>query len=619
MKKLLSLCGFLVFLLSGAAFAQMAPSASEELALFESIPMVTTATHTAMKITSAPAAMSVITAQDIANSGYTNVWDLLRSQPGVSVFQTTGGYAAASTRGFNSSSPDKIQVLLDGRSIFDPLIQGNFWTENIILLEDIDRIEIMRGPNSVLYGFNAVNGVINIITKEASQTKGGLAKAIVGEAGTQQYFGRFSDKAGDLDYRISYEKYNSWGLGEESGKSYNDPFRLQTVNLRTKYHLSESQNLEFLSGIKGGPIGGQGIVGDGIVMDFENDYQQLKYNQKLSETNSFYVQFFRNNIVKDYNTTPANGGDIAFKQYDFEAQQSFQPWEKHHIVWGGGWRRNLNRISMFSDGTHYYPDTILRVFGQDAIDLTDKVTWYTGVDWAQNSFVGAKWSTRQTLMYALLENQTLRATYGRAHRAFGSITHINTRPSLNPESIDAYELGYRGMFLGNKLAANLELFYNDIDDIINGNGFTTPYNNGNSAIAKGIESSLEYKPVSWLKTYLNHTYLFVEDKLGAWDIRDPKHKINFGGLVTLNNKFLPDYIDTRVNYVSTYTIAGNFGVAGAKIPPYWKLDMKLAKRFFDNNMEVSVTGLNLLAPGHLEASNSLYVAKQILGAVKVQF
>jgi iron complex outermembrane recepter protein len=614
---LLGMCAFLVSLTCGVAFADMKPSSSEELALFEAIPMVTSATHTAIKITEAPAAMSVITANEIAHTGYTNVWDLLRSQPGIDVFQTTGGYAAASTRGFNSSSPDKMQVLLDGRSIFDPLIQGNFWTENIIPIEDIERIEIMRGPNSVLYGFNAVNGVINIITKNPGKATGNVAKLIAGDHGTQQAFGRVAETMGKLDYRLSYERYNTWGLGTRGGRDYNDILRLQTVSWRSKYNFSEDKNLEFLTGFKGGPIGGQGIVGDGIVMDFENDFQQAKYNQQLSEDNSFYLQLFRNYIVKNYNTTPADGEDIAFKQFDFEFQQSLKPMEKNHLVYGAGWRKNQTRLNLGSgDATHFVPNTILRLFAQDAINLTDKLDWYTGVDWAQDQFIGAKWSTRQTLMYQLLENQTLRATYARAYRALGSLTGNGT--SLEPEALDAYELGWRGQFLENKLSTDLEYFYNNINRVIASVGFASV--NSNKADADGIEASLNYTPYSWLKTYLNYTWLRVRDKLDAWEIRDPKNKVNFGCTLDLpKEEYLPTYIDMKVNYVSTYTIAGSFGSAGAKIPPYWKMDVKIAKMFDNDNVEVALTGLNLLAPNHFECSTVLTVDRQYLGSVKVKF
>ena len=220
------------FVVSAATQAFSSPDAAmqAEAMIFAEIPTVTLPTRLPQPITQAPAAITVITADDIAHSGYTNVWDLLRSQPGVDVFQVSGSYAGVTIRGFNAARPEKVQVLLDGRSIFDPIVNGTFWTENVIVLEDIERIEIMRGPNSVLYGYNAFNGVINIVTKDPAKTKGTLAKVTAGTKKTQQYLCRFADTAGKLDYRLTYEKDNTQGLGAKDGKEILDGRRLNTAN-----------------------------------------------------------------------------------------------------------------------------------------------------------------------------------------------------------------------------------------------------------------------------------------------------------------------------------------------------------------------------------------------------
>jgi iron complex outermembrane recepter protein len=629
-----------IFLVGSVILFQNAAQAytkGTELVLFEEIPMVTTATAVAQKITDAPAAMSVITSDDIARSGYTNLWDLLRSQPGVHIYQTAGAYAAVTLRGFGSSSPDKTQVLIDGRSVYSPLNAGVFWTEStIVLLEDIDRIEIMRGPNPILYGYNTVNGVINIITKDATKQKGGLAKATVGNHSTQQVYGRFGDTIGKLDYRLSAEKYNTWGLGGGNGHLYNDFIRQGTIDWRSNYHLNENANIELLTGIRNGPIGGQGTVGDAIVMDMESDFQQLKYNQNLSPDNSFYVQMVRNFWVKNYNTTPANGLDIAAKQFDIDAQQTVKLTDKQQLVWGGGWAQNNGRITSppfatYPDPTHWYHDTVLRAFAQDGITINDKLTWYTGVEWANNNYAGARWSTRQTLMYEFIQNHTLRATYGRAYRAAGltnTFSTANGRTSLKPESIDAYELGYRGLFMENKLSIDVQLFFNDLDSLITTVGSSDGHNiNGNAGIAKGGEAAFEYKPTDWIKAYLNYSYIIVKDRLFAatpassFNLREPKHMVNFGGVVNLKGRYLPDYVDTRVNWVDAYnTFVGfnPFGTSG-KFGPYWKMDMKIAKMFMKDNLELALSGLNLLAPHHQEGNANVYIDRQVLGSVKVKF
>jgi iron complex outermembrane recepter protein len=632
-KSVVFIIALSVFLISEGVFAQ-GIRAGTEMALFEEIPMVTTATAIAQKITDAPAAMSVITAEDIAHSGYLNLWDLLRNQPGVHVYQTAGGYAAVTMRGFGSSAPDKTQVLVDGRSVYSPLNAGVFWTEGtVVLLEDIDRIEIMRGPNPILYGYNTVNGVINIITKDPAKQKGGLIKTTVGNHGTQEAYGRFGGTIGKLDYRLSTERYNSWGLGPDNGELYNDFMRMGTIDWRSKYHINENANIEFLTGVKAGPVGDEGTIlpSEGI-MDMESDFEQIKYNQSLSPDNSFYVQFWRDWWRKNVNTTPGNPFDIAAKRFDFEAQHTFKPTANQQIVWGGGYRQNNGRINNpitnYPDPTHFYHDTIMRVYAQDGITINDQLTWYTGVEWANNNYAGARWSTRQTLMYEFIQNHTLRATYGRAYRAAGLSNTFNTTTgtlSLKPESIDAYELGYRGLYLGNRLSVDLQLFYNDLDSLITTIGSPDGHNiNGNAGIAKGGEIAFDYKLTDWLKAYLNYSYLLVKDKLfldtpaSSFDLRDPKHMVNFGGVVNLKGEYLPDYIDTRVSWVDVYTTSGTFGTTG-KFGPYWKMDMKIAKMFMHDDLEVALTGLNLLAPHHQEGNSLVYIDRQVLGTVKIKF
>ncbi|MFH1640586.1 MAG: TonB-dependent receptor [Candidatus Omnitrophota bacterium] len=627
MKKncIVFLIMFLMCLIRRLTFAETAPALPSELALFEEIPIVTLATRLPQPITEAPAAINVITADDIAHSGYTNIWDLLRSQPGVDVFQMNGNFVGVAVRGFNDQYSEKLQVLVDGRTVFDPINNGMFWKDPPILLEDIERIEIMRGPDSVMYGYNAFNGIINIISKDPEKTKGVLTKVTAGSHSTQQYYGRFGDTIGKLDYRLSYERDNSQGLGDHGGKGIIDGERMNTVSWRSRYTISEDKNLEFFAGAKTGIGGEQGTVDSDSRHRVE--FQQLKYNQVLSKDSGFFIQFFRNYLDKNLVDT-SNQHDIAFKQYDLEFQHNFKAFDKHSFVWGGNFRRNEGRIFLNADPVNFYHDRILRVFGQDAITLTDKLTYYSGLEWAQNNYTGTDWSTRQTLMYKLFDDHYLRATYGRAYHAFGFIHYYASllpfvpvligNPNLERESINAYELGYRGTLLNRKLSFDFEFFYNDIDKIKANVSplvpFSTTLGNGNRAEVVGFETSLEYKPFDWLKTYFNHSYLSVDDKKGEWKFRDPKHKVNLGVRLYMKEKYLPDYLDMKFYYVGRIIDS-----SAIKVPPYYKLDLHIAKKFCKDKVEFAFTALNLLDSHHYEFGNTITVDRAYYGSVKIEF
>ena len=141
---------------------------------------VTTVSKRAQPLSEAPAAVTVITSEDIRRSGMTNVPDLLRMVPGLHVANIDSSTWAITARGFNGQFANKLLVMIDGRSVYTPLFSGVYWDVQDLLLEDIDRIEVVRGPGGTLWGANAVNGVINIITKEASQTQGLLVSALGG-------------------------------------------------------------------------------------------------------------------------------------------------------------------------------------------------------------------------------------------------------------------------------------------------------------------------------------------------------------------------------------------------------------------------------------------------------
>ncbi len=194
---------------SGAAGPQNVPDyASMSLEDLMNQPVTSVTKHT-QKVGDSAAAIFVITQEDIRRSGATSIPDALRMVPGVEVAQIDQNKWAIASRGFNGRFDDKLLVLIDGRSVYTPLFSGVYWNIEDVVLEDVDRIEVIRGPGATLWGANAVNGVINIITKSAKNTQGALVSVGAGSQEATAETVRYGSKVGDTYYRV-YGKYFDW-------------------------------------------------------------------------------------------------------------------------------------------------------------------------------------------------------------------------------------------------------------------------------------------------------------------------------------------------------------------------------------------------------------------------
>ncbi len=587
---------------------------------------VTISSRTPEKLEAVPAAVTVITAEDIERSGYIHVWDLLRKVPGVNVVQLSANTVGVSIRGFNDKYSNMVQVLQDGRSIFNPISQGVWWVDQPIFLEDIERIEVMRGPNSVMYGYNSFNGVINIKTKPPSMTKGFAAVTTVGMGKDQQYYTRLGDAAGKLDYRVSMQADRSQGFGDNGGKQYIDGSRLNAYNIRTDYHLAEGRDIEILAGAKQGTRGLQPDAAntDGVL---DMDYEMLRYNHRLDPDSGFNVQLSRTLWNVDLLKELASRHDVAYRQYDLEFQHDFKPLQNHTIVWGGNYRWNEGRDNYLVDPNRYYHDVILRSFVQDTMDLTDVLSLHSGLEWAQNNYTGADWSFRESAMYDLGSEHFLRATVSRANHAHGffeyyvNIPHAVTgNPDLQTTTVMNYELGYRGAFIDRKVFFDTAVFMNDLTKVRNST-LAHSFSNDNNADVYGVETGFEWFPWSWLKGYANYTYLFVKDSLDQYNTQDPRNRANAGATL-FTRKYAPiDYIDARYSYVGAIDTLSEQGPASPKIkdPRYHKLDLKIARKILKDRGEVSVSGENFLSPRHLEFADQARIDQKVYLTLKVNF
>jgi iron complex outermembrane recepter protein len=197
---------------------------------------VTSVSKRTQKVADAAAAIFVITQEDLRRSGATSIPEALRLVPGLEVARIDENKWAIGSRGFNGRFDNKLLVLIDGRSVYTPLFSGVYWNVQDVMLEDIDRIEVIRGPGATLWGANAVNGVINIITKKAKATQGGVVTAGGGNEERGSVAARYGDKiGGDTTYRI-YGKYFDWAPSQyANGGTANDGWEAQRGGFRADY------------------------------------------------------------------------------------------------------------------------------------------------------------------------------------------------------------------------------------------------------------------------------------------------------------------------------------------------------------------------------------------------
>lgn len=576
---------------------------------------VISASKREQKLSEAPNAISVITAEDIKRSGAVDVPDLFRMVPGVDVVNVYGGTYGVSARGFNERFVSRMLVMIDGRSIYTSFFGGVFWENEQVFLEDIERIEVIRGPGATLWGANAVNGVINIITKDPEDDQGLM---VTGKAGTKKFreaVTRYSDSLTD-ELSISF----TGGYREDEGtRGVQDWRRVPKATGRLKYQLSDDSALQFFAGFNESEIGLElSLFTPRGNANVRNNYQMLRLEHQFSETSQFHFQVYR-----DYYAIRSSDKvvDVEEEKYDLELQHSFNVGTQNHFIWGVNYR-NTEADSKFLD-PESNNDDLVGVFLQDELTILDNVSFIAGVKYENNSFTGGNWSPRGSILYTPWSNHHFRFSVSRAYRtpsffadkaylrplllpsmpAFNPLL-ITGNDDLDPEKMTAFELGYRTTIF-NKIGLNVESYYNELDRIID---VVTPLklwpfyfkiDNSYKAISKGVEVSITIPVTPWWMLRSNYTFQEMENKRKNKDILGtPKHKISLISRFTFNNGFS---LDLMAYYVDETKWSGL--VEDAKIDDYVRLDIRVSQKLFNDRLELSFVGQNVTDKLHPETSD----------------
>jgi iron complex outermembrane receptor protein len=634
------------------SFSSAAPVWAEEsfseLEFFQEEAGTVTASRRLQPVREAPVAVEVITEEEIAASGATTLWDLLRFRVGMDVLDgraVDGNRGIVSVRGFPQEYVNNLQVLVDGRSVYNTYSGGVYWPQLPVQMQDIERIEVVRGPNGALYGSNAGLGVINIITKKPGAQR---LFSIYGLRGNVDLFqaGTAYESAGDrFGYRLSYSFWNENGYPSATIDPNpffpipppDDFYKSHKTHFRSYFNPSAATHIELLAG---GSWDESGLSFD-REGKFRNGFGMLKLSQQLGAAASLDLMAARTTF--DLETSPDFEGvlDLDYDQYDFEAIHHFSMWnDRLKTTWGGNYRISIADSNEAFRSAPVQKDRLRRGFVQQSIGLIEEVTLVAAVSLEHTDTGGTEPAYQAALLYAPSDRHAFRASYSvaptipslwesRVDRQSAQVVVMEGNPDLEPQKLSSYEVGYLGDYLKKRLRVETNFFYMKIDDLSTSftkepaNFFVFPptpnvfsFDNRNDATAKGAELKLAYRFAPGRLVHANYTMEHIEDELGDIRINDgtPAHKVNLGTMAVLAGRFS---VNIQAGYKSTYRITTTSDPTNPlTAPPYWRVDARLGY-YPMKHVEIFVVGKNLASPYHREFADSLKIPKTYYGGVSM--
>ncbi|HSU19603.1 MAG TPA: TonB-dependent receptor, partial [Acidobacteriaceae bacterium] len=425
-----------------AADAQLKQLSIAELGDVE----VTTVNKEPEEVWQTAAAVSVLTQDDIRRSGATTIPEILRLVPGVEVARSESDQWSVAIRGFNSIFSKGLLVLIDGRSVYTPLFEGVYWDVQDLVLEDIDHIEIIRGPGGTIWGANAVNGVINIITKKSRETQGGMAHLVSGGP-IDRFIGEIRYGAAplpNLQFRVFAKGFNR-GAEKVHGDDPYDHWHQARGGFRVDWQPSSKDNFTASGMVYGGKSGDQNQIGQFVPpAQLVIDGQQvvsggdviLRWDHQLKGGSNFYLQgyFDRTNRGTSQFTETRDTFDL-----DFIFNAAKLP--RQNLILGAGLRESPSNIVQTQPTVNFTPHRInnyvYSLFAQDSFKLVpDRLTFTLGTKLENNNYSGWGIQPNANLVWTPGKHTTLWAAVSRALRTPGRVDRdlslIGYAPGFTP-------------------------------------------------------------------------------------------------------------------------------------------------------------------------------------------
>lgn len=615
-RGLVGLILCVVFGLS-AAFAQTpapaaapSPQSLKKLSIEELMDLeVTSVSRRPEKLSETAAAVQVITSEEIHRSGATTLPEVLRLASNLHVAQVNSSQWAISARGFNNTLANKMLVLIDGRSVYTPLHAGVFWDIQDLLLEDIERIEIISGSGATLWGANAVNGIISITTKHAQDTQGVLIET---GGGSQlrdflnaRYGGRFGSSG---HYRIYGKVFGRENTAFSNGRSANNQWHMGQGGFRLDWNKSRVTGLTVQGDFYDGQLNSLNDQGT----DLKGGNILARWSREFSDRSDIRLQFYYDRTHRSIHRSFAE--DLT--TYDVDFQHRLQLGDRNDLVWGLGYRqihddvRNNNMLA-------FLPPQVTRrrysAFIQDEIALIKKrLSLTAGTKIEHNDYTGFEIQPSLRTAFKIGRRQML---WGAISRALRTPSRIDTElfipaqapflltgnPDFKPERALSYELGYR-THPHERVSLSAATFYTDYTNLrsleVNApNPFPIVIGNGLKGASYGVELTADYEIRNWwrvrggfteMRLHIRPKATSTDRTNGSGESHDPnRHFILRSSLEPISRL----QIDSTFRYVCE--------IVNQRLPGYAELDLRLGwqpKR----SLEFSITGQNLLHDRHAE-------------------
>jgi iron complex outermembrane receptor protein len=615
---------------------------------------VTSVSKQRQELASAAAAIFVISHEDIERSGATTIPDLLRMVPGLEVARIDANSWAVSSRGFNSRFANKLLVLIDGRSVYTPLFSGVFWDRQEPLLEDIDRIEVIRGPGASLWGANAVNGVINIITRPATETKGTYLEARTGNEELGFLAGRQGGALGDrAAYRTYLKLAKRDGGTFASGADGKDGWEAAQGGFRADGTTRGGDSWRAIGDFREG-VNGESFPFPSLTAPYSTTLNErtrvrdgdllLGWRRPLGGESELGLRFYYDHA--EFNDLRiSDSRDTA----DIELEHHFSPLHRHSVVWGFGYRL------MRSDATNSFnialtpsldTEQLASAFVQDTISLLpNQLALTLGSKFEYNTFTQFNVQPSGRIAWQPTPDSTLWAAVSRAVRTpseaendlrlnqqviapFGpgnptplpAVVAILGQTGIKPEELTAYEAGTR-FAVSDRLSFDLSAYYNDYDNVVavnTGSSFleSSPapthlvvplyIQNQISGHTYGLEALANWRPFENWRLQPSYSYIHFDlteppgvtpaNMLAATVGQSPHHQFKIRSLSNLTDDITFDSMIRYITRLSSLSVGGYIGV-----------DARLAYKFAPG-AEAAIVGQNLFYSHRFEFGSETTLA-----------
>ena len=589
-------------------------------------------------VSKTPAAVSVVTQDDIKRSGAMNIPEALRQVPGMDVAQVDASQWAVSARGFNDTFANKLLVMQDGRSIYTPLFSGVFWDVQGTMMDDIDHIEVVRGPGATLWGANAMNGVINIITKNAADTQGLLVSGGGGNLERGFAEARYGGNLGSNTFYRVYGTYeNHDATVEPNGGGADNSWQLARGGFRMDATPAPDNTFTFQGdGYEGWIDQVFGVLGPPPTYTTTNDELMRvsgantlgRWTHTVSDTANIKLQAY-------YDYTAREAPDVFDEQrqtFDLDFKNEFAIGDRNQVVWGAGYRLTTDQEKN-SGAISFNPANetlnLYSAFVQDELAIIKQRLSFTfGSKFEHNDYTGFEVEPGARLLWTPTEHQAFWVSVSRAVRTpsraensialtqaqplpppypaglFAPVT-INGTNSFTSEEMIAYEAGYRTE-LSEKVSVDLAAYYNDYDHLRSeqidpSNPTQVTIGNALHGHTKGFEATATWRATDWWRLQPNYTLLKMNlyaQPVGS-SPADENSVAEIEGSSPQNQFSLRSSMDLPHGVTFDTTLRYTDNLPYFAVESYFELDARIAWQI-TKNLEASLVGQNLLHDQHAE-------------------